>query len=82
MPKVDDEVAIKTTMDGLRKGPELNVFEEIDKNVLVTIAFNVQMCHSKKPKQNSLLTCLIFELTSLQQQSLSGKPFQAFMLVC
>ena len=52
MPKVDDEVAIKTAMDGLRKGPELNVFEEIDKNVLVTIAFNVQMCHSKKPKQN------------------------------
>jgi len=33
LPKQDDEVAIKTAMDGLTRVNELNVFEEIEKNV-------------------------------------------------
>jgi len=52
LPKLDDELAVKTVMDGLRSLNRVNVFKEIDKNLFVTIGLNVQKCHSKKPKQN------------------------------
>jgi len=52
LPKFDDEVAVKTVMDGLRSLNQVNVFKEIDKNLFITIGLNVQKCHSKTPKQN------------------------------
>ena len=52
LPKVDDEAILKTDMDGLTGVNEVNVFIPSDKIVLVTIGFNVQKCHSNKPKQN------------------------------
>ncbi|KHN06323.1 Laccase-6 [Glycine soja] len=52
LPKLDDKLAVKTVMDGLRSLNQVNVFKEIDKNLFVTIGLNVQKCHSKKPKQN------------------------------
>lgn len=52
LPKLDDELAVKTVMDGLRSLNQVNVFKEIDKNLFITIGLNVQKCHSKTPKQN------------------------------
>lgn len=52
LPKLDDKLAVKTVMDGLRSLNQVNVFKEIDKNLFITIGLNVQKCHSKTPKQN------------------------------
>ncbi|KAJ1429468.1 Multicopper oxidase, type 1 [Sesbania bispinosa] len=52
LPKLDDKLAVKTVMDGLRSLNQVNVFKEIDTNLFITIGLNVQECHSKTPKQN------------------------------
>ncbi|KAJ1378689.1 Multicopper oxidase, type 1 [Sesbania bispinosa] len=52
LPKLDDSLAVKTVMDGLRSLNQVNVFKEIDTNLFITIGLNVQECHSKTPKQN------------------------------
>ncbi|XP_004510652.1 laccase-6 isoform X2 [Cicer arietinum] len=52
LPKLDDKLAVKRFMDGLRSLNLANVFKEIDKNIFITIGLNVQKCHSKTPKQN------------------------------
>ncbi|CAJ2663058.1 unnamed protein product [Trifolium pratense] len=52
LPKLDDKLAVKTVMDGLRSLNQVNVFKEIDKNIFITIGLNVKKCHSKSPKQN------------------------------
>ncbi|KAK4268900.1 hypothetical protein QN277_022127 [Acacia crassicarpa] len=52
LPKLNDSLVVKTFMDGLRSLNPVNVFKEIDENVFITIGLNVQMCHSKTPKQS------------------------------
>ncbi|KAK7389788.1 hypothetical protein VNO78_25082 [Psophocarpus tetragonolobus] len=52
MPRLDDNLAVKTVMDGLKSLNQVNVFKEIDENLFITIGLNVQRCHSKTPKQN------------------------------
>ncbi|KAI9073206.1 hypothetical protein K1719_044815 [Acacia pycnantha] len=52
LPKLNDSLAVKTFMDGLRSLNPVNVFKEIDENLFITIGLNVQMCHSKTPKQS------------------------------
>ncbi|KAL5062442.1 hypothetical protein RYX36_024179 [Vicia faba] len=52
LPKLDDKLAVKTVMDGLRSLNQVNVFKEIDKNIFITVGLNVQRCHSKTPKKN------------------------------
>ncbi|KAL1329249.1 hypothetical protein HN51_046376 [Arachis hypogaea] len=52
LPKLDDKLAVKTVMDGLRSLNQVDVFKEIDKNLFITIGLNVQKCHSKTPKKN------------------------------
>ncbi|XP_041011182.1 laccase-6 [Juglans microcarpa x Juglans regia] len=52
LPRVGDNLAVKTVMDGLRSLNKVNVPKEIDTNLFITIGLNVQRCHSKTPKQN------------------------------
>ncbi|KAE9605754.1 hypothetical protein Lal_00024498 [Lupinus albus] len=52
LPELDDKLAVKTVMDGLRSLNQVNVFKEIDMSLFITIGLNVQKCHSKTPKQN------------------------------
>ncbi|KAF7843995.1 laccase-6 [Senna tora] len=52
LPKLDDNLAVKTVMDGLRSLYKVNVFREVDENLFITIGLNVQKCHSETPKEN------------------------------
>lgn len=52
LPKLDDSLAVKSVMDGLRSLNQVNVFKEIDENLFITIGLNVQKCHSMTPKRN------------------------------
>lgn len=52
LPKLDDKLAVKTVMDGLRSLNQASVFKEVDNSLFITIGLNVQKCHSKTPKQN------------------------------
>ncbi|KAI4355261.1 hypothetical protein L6164_004051 [Bauhinia variegata] len=52
LPKLDDGLAVKTVMDGLRSLNQVNLLKETDENLFITIGLNVQKCHSKTPKIN------------------------------
>ncbi|XP_059634404.1 laccase-6 [Cornus florida] len=52
LPRFNDNLAVKTVMDGLRSLKPRNVPKEIDTNLFITIGLNVQKCHSKTPKAN------------------------------
>lgn len=52
LPCFNDNLAVKTVMDGLRSLNPVNVSRQIDTDLFVTIGLNVQKCHSKTPKQN------------------------------
>lgn len=52
LPKFNDNLAVKTVMDGLRSLNPVNVPKEIDTNLFYTIGLNVQKCRSKTPQQN------------------------------
>lgn len=53
LPQFNDSLAVKTVMDGLRSlNASVNVPKEIDKNLFITIGFNVQKCHSNDPKKD------------------------------
>lgn len=52
LPSFNDNLAAKTVMDGLKSLYRANVSKVIDTNLFVTVGLNVQMCHSKTPKQN------------------------------
>lgn len=52
LPSFNDNLAVKTVMDGLRSLNSGNVPKEIDANLFITIGLNVQKCHSTTPKQN------------------------------
>ncbi|KAH7578070.1 hypothetical protein JRO89_XS01G0337100 [Xanthoceras sorbifolium] len=52
LPSFNDNLAVKTVMDGLKSLNPVNIPKEIDTNLFVTIGLNVQKCGSKKPQQN------------------------------
>ncbi|XP_010267525.1 PREDICTED: laccase-6 [Nelumbo nucifera] len=52
LPCYNDNLAVKTVMDGLRSLKPVNVPLQIDTNLFFTIGLNVQKCHSSNPKQN------------------------------
>ncbi|XP_076905961.1 laccase-6-like [Bidens hawaiensis] len=52
LPRFDDNLAVKTVMDGLKSLKTANVPKEIDTNLFFTIGFNVNKCNSKTPEQN------------------------------
>ncbi|KAJ0112188.1 hypothetical protein Patl1_00636 [Pistacia atlantica] len=52
LPNFNDNLAVKTVMDGLRSLNPVQVPKEIDSNLFVTIGLNVQKCQSKTPQQN------------------------------
>ncbi|PWA75610.1 laccase [Artemisia annua] len=52
LPKFNDNLAVKTVMDGLKSLEIGNVPKEIDTNLFFTIGLNVNKCGSKTPKQN------------------------------
>ncbi|OAY62136.1 laccase-6 [Manihot esculenta] len=52
LPSFNDNLAVKTVMDGLRSLKTSKVPREIDTNLFVTIGINVNKCRSKKPQKN------------------------------
>ncbi|KAK4848623.1 hypothetical protein QYF36_015244 [Acer negundo] len=52
LPNFNDNLAVKTIMDGLKSLNPVNVPKEIDTNLFVTIGLNVQKCRSKTPQKN------------------------------
>ncbi|KAK3194588.1 hypothetical protein Dsin_025898 [Dipteronia sinensis] len=52
LPNFNDNLAVKTIMDGLKSLNPVNVPKEIDANLFVTIGLNVQKCGSKTPQKN------------------------------
>ncbi|XP_023729092.1 laccase-6 [Lactuca sativa] len=52
LPKFNDNLAVKTVMDGLKSLEVSNVPKEIDTNLFFTIGLNVNKCGSKTPKKN------------------------------
>ncbi|KAK2971723.1 hypothetical protein RJ640_004017 [Escallonia rubra] len=52
LPSFNDNLAVKTVMDGLKSLNPINVPKEIDTNLFITIGLNVQKCRSKNPQQN------------------------------
>ncbi|XP_022871477.1 laccase-6 [Olea europaea var. sylvestris] len=52
LPRFNDNLAVKTVMDGLKSLNPASVPKEIDKNLFVTIGLNVQKCGRKNPRQN------------------------------
>lgn len=52
LPNFNDNLAVKTVMDGLKSLNPVPVPKEIDVNLFVTIGLNVQKCRSKNPRQN------------------------------
>ncbi|KAK8702416.1 hypothetical protein V6N13_020771 [Hibiscus sabdariffa] len=52
LPTFNDNLAVKTVMDGLRSLNPVNVPKEIDTSLFVTEGLNVNKCWSKTPQQN------------------------------
>ncbi|XP_076954492.1 laccase-6-like [Bidens hawaiensis] len=52
LPMFNDNLAVKTVMDGLRSLKVGNVPKEIDTNLFFTIGLNINKCAKKTPKQN------------------------------
>lgn len=52
LPRFNDNLAVKTVMDGLRSLKRGRVPKEIDQNLFYTIGLNVEQCHSPTPQQN------------------------------
>ncbi|KAL5572146.1 hypothetical protein UlMin_021743 [Ulmus minor] len=52
LPSYNDNLAVKTVMDGLRSLKPPNIPKEIDTNLFITIGLNVQKCRSDTPQQN------------------------------
>ncbi|PON97269.1 Laccase [Trema orientale] len=52
LPSFNDNLAVKTVMDGLKSLNLVNLPKETDTILFVTVGLNVQKCHSKTPKQN------------------------------
>ncbi|KAK8693640.1 hypothetical protein V6N13_071214 [Hibiscus sabdariffa] len=52
LPSFNDNLAVKTVMDGLRSLNPVNVPKEIDTSLFVTVGLNVNKCRSKTPQQN------------------------------
>ncbi|KAL0379370.1 UNVERIFIED_CONTAM: Laccase-6 [Sesamum angustifolium] len=52
LPSFNDNLAVKTVMDGLKGLNTSSVPKEIDKNLFVTIGVNVQKCNRKNPQKN------------------------------
>ncbi|KAL8227854.1 hypothetical protein R6Q57_015438 [Mikania cordata] len=52
LPRFDDNLAVKTVMDGLKSLEVGKVPKEVDTNLFITIGLNVNKCGSKTPKQN------------------------------
>lgn len=52
LPSFNDNLAVKTVMDGLKSLNRVNLTKEVDANLFVTVGLNVQKCQSKTPKQN------------------------------
>ncbi|XP_057778600.1 laccase-6 [Salvia miltiorrhiza] len=52
LPSFNDNLAVKTVMDGLRGLNTSDVPKVIDKNLFVTIGVNVNKCNRKNPKKN------------------------------
>ncbi|CDP08653.1 unnamed protein product [Coffea canephora] len=53
VPTFNDNLAVKTVMDGLRSlNGTPSVPKEIDQNLFITIGLNVQKCTSRNPQQN------------------------------
>ncbi|KAI3731842.1 hypothetical protein L1987_63032 [Smallanthus sonchifolius] len=52
LPRFDDNLVVKTVMDGLKILQIRNIPKEIDTNLFFTIGFNVNKCVSKTPKLN------------------------------
>uniref|UniRef100_A0A6N2L0N5 Laccase n=1 Tax=Salix viminalis TaxID=40686 RepID=A0A6N2L0N5_SALVM len=52
LPSFNDNLAVKTVMDGLRGLNTSDVPKEIDTNLFLTIGLNVNKCRSKTPQQN------------------------------
>ncbi|KAL3737528.1 hypothetical protein ACJRO7_019124 [Eucalyptus globulus] len=52
LPIFNDNLAVKTVMDGLRSLKSGHVPKEIDQNLFYTVGVNVQQCHSPTPQQN------------------------------
>ncbi|KAI3719557.1 hypothetical protein L6452_20459 [Arctium lappa] len=52
LPIFNDNLAVKTVMDGLRSLDIADVPKEIDTNLFFTIGLNVNKCGSKTPNQN------------------------------
>lgn len=52
LPSFNDNLAVKTIMDGLKSLNNSNVPKEIDANLFFTVGLNVQTCKSNTPEQN------------------------------
>ncbi|XVF22350.1 hypothetical protein REPUB_Repub12eG0164900 [Reevesia pubescens] len=52
LPSFNDNLAVKTVMDGLRSLDPVNVPKEIDTSLFVTVGLNVNKCQSKNPQKN------------------------------
>ncbi|CAL5331845.1 unnamed protein product [Camellia sinensis] len=52
LPSFNDNLAVKTVMDGLKSLNSVNVPKEIDTNLFITIGINVQKCKSKMSPQS------------------------------
>ncbi|PIA34793.1 hypothetical protein AQUCO_03700220v1 [Aquilegia coerulea] len=52
LPCFNDNLAVKTIMDGLRSLNPVNVPLEIDTNLFFTIGLNVEQCHSSNPNKS------------------------------
>ncbi|KAF5183581.1 Laccase-6 [Thalictrum thalictroides] len=52
LPSFNDNIAVKTIMDGLRSLNPVRVPSEIDSNLFFTIGLNVEPCHSANPNKS------------------------------
>ncbi|KAE8726097.1 Laccase-6 [Hibiscus syriacus] len=52
LPSFNDNLAVKTVMDGLRSLNPVSVPKEIDTSLFVTLGLNINKCRSKTPQQN------------------------------
>ncbi|XP_057980390.1 laccase-6 [Malania oleifera] len=52
LPSFNDNLAVKTVMDGLRSLNPARVPKKIDANLFFTVGLNVQKCNSKTPQRN------------------------------
>ncbi|KAK8509691.1 hypothetical protein V6N12_001770 [Hibiscus sabdariffa] len=52
LPNFNDNLAVKTVMDGLRSLNPVDVPKKIDANLFVTVGLNVNKCRSKTPQKN------------------------------